>query len=99
MAFAKSTDFRLLGGADELTDYRHTRPSKAEPLLHLTFCRRCGVRPFSSGGALPQFGGEFYAVNVACLDDVTDEELAKAKIHFADGRNDRWDRAAAVPFL
>ena len=91
MAFAKASEFRLIEGEALLTDYRHTPPSKEAPFLHLTFCSRCGVRPFSSGGELPQFGGAFYAVNVACLDDVTEEELAKIPVRCADGKNDRWD--------
>jgi hypothetical protein len=100
MAFAKASEFRLFQGADMLTDYQHTPPSKPAPFLHLNFCSRCGVRPFSRGGALPQFGGEFFAVNVACLDNVTDQELAGVPVHFADGRNDRWeDTPAEVRYL
>src|SRR4051812_7746633 len=57
MAFAKASDFRLIEGESLLSDYQHTPPSKDAPFLHLTFCSRCGVRPFSRGGALPQFGG------------------------------------------
>jgi hypothetical protein len=94
MAFAKASEFELLAGEADLIDYQHTVPGKAEPFLHLTFCRHCGVRGFSKGGSLPQFGGEFYAVNVACLDDATDDELAQAPIHYADGRNDHWENEA-----
>jgi hypothetical protein len=96
MALAKGPDaFRLLQGEDALTDYRHTPPSRPEPFLHLYFCDRCGIRPFSKGGPLPELGGEFHAVNVACLDDATDEELAEAPIHYADGLHDDWDSNAA----
>jgi hypothetical protein len=77
-----------------MTDYRHTPAAMSEPFLHLTFCARCGVRPFSSGGALPAFDGPFYAVNVACLDDASDEELARAPIKFADGRHDDWNTSS-----
>ena len=100
MAFAKGKDaFRLLQGADVLTDYQHTPPSKPQPFLHLYFCSRCGVRAFSKGGPLPELGGEFHAVNIACLDDATDEELAQAPIHFADGRNDDWSTPAETRYL
>jgi hypothetical protein len=84
-AQAKGDAFRLLEGAEALTDFQRTPPNKPEPYLHLLFCKTCGVRPFSKGGA-----GEFHAVNVSCLDDATDEELAKAPVHYADGRNDDW---------
>jgi len=100
MAFAKGKDaFRLLQGADTLTDYQHTPPSKPQPFLHLYFCSRCGIRPFTKGGPLPELGGEFHAVNIACLDDATDEELAQAPIHFADGRNDDWNTLAETQYL
>jgi hypothetical protein len=94
MAFAKASEFELLKGEADLIDYQHTVSGKAEPFLHLTFCKHCGIRAFSKGGFLPQFGGEFYAVNVACLDDATDAELAQAPIHYADGRNDHWENEA-----
>src|SRR5688500_10406784 len=88
--FVKAAEFRLLAGADVLTDYQHVPASKSEPFLHFTFCSRRGFRPFTRGGALPQFGGEFFAVNVACLDGVSDAVLASVPIHYADGRNDDW---------
>ncbi|HKO49026.1 MAG TPA: GFA family protein [Polyangiaceae bacterium] len=99
MAFAKAAEFRMLKGQDALCDYQHTPTSKPEPFLHLTFCRVCGVRPFSSGGELAQFGGAFYAVNVACLDDATDTELAQAPIHYANGRENDWQQAAKETYL
>jgi len=94
MAFAKASEFRILKGEQALSDYQHTPPGKESPFLHLTFCKQCGVRPFSKGGFLEQFGGEFFAVNIACLDDATDAELAAAPIHYADGRNDLWQEDA-----
>ena len=78
-----------------MSDYQHTPRSKPAPFLHFLFCSRCGVRPFTKGGALPAFGGEFHAVNLACLDDATDAELAQAPIQHADGRNDDWKSTPA----
>lgn len=90
MALVKASDFRLLAGEGALSDYQYTPASRPGPFLHLTFCRDCGVRPFTKGGALPEFGGEFWAVNVACLDDVGEKELSELPIHYADGKNDAW---------
>jgi len=90
MAFAVGKAFRLTKGADALTDYRHTPPHMTAPFLHLLFCKHCGVRAFSKGGYLPQFGDEFHAVNIACLDDLTDEERASIPINYSDGRNDDY---------
>jgi hypothetical protein len=92
----KADALRVLKGEDVLTDYQHTPPSQPAPFLHLVFCSRCGVRPFSRGGHLPALGSEFYAVNVACLDDVTDEELAQAPIRYVDGRHDNWNASPLV---
>jgi hypothetical protein len=38
-------------------------------------------------------------VNLACLDDVTDDELASAPIHYPDGRADAWNRSAEYRYL
>jgi hypothetical protein len=91
MAFARGDGFRLLRGADALVDYQATPPSRPGPYLHFQFCGRCGVRPFTRGGE-----GEFHAVNLGCLDDATDEELAAAPIQYADGRHDDWKATPAI---
>jgi hypothetical protein len=87
--------FRLVRGAESLTDYQHTPPGKSAPFLHLFFCRVCGVRPFAKGGHLPELGSEFYAVMIAALDGLSDAELAAIPIHYADGRNDDWSTSPA----
>lgn len=83
-ALARPADFRVLAGESELSDYQFGSHS-----MHHTFCRHCGVRPFGRGH-LEVLGGDFVSVNLACLDDVTDEQLASAPVSFADGRNDNW---------
>jgi len=94
MAFAKAAEFRILQGREALSDYQYTPAGKTEPFLHLGFCKHCGVRAFTEGGELPQFGGAFFAINVACLDDASDMELAQAPIHYANGRDDDWQKQA-----
>jgi hypothetical protein len=96
MTIATDDNFRLKAGADALTDYRHTPPRMPEPFLHLTFCKTCGVRPFSSGGFHPSIGSPFHAVNIACLDGLSDEELAAIPVRFVDGRHDDWEATPAV---
>lgn len=79
--------FRVVRGEEELTAYEFGSGT----ITHF-FCRTCGVKPFGRA-YLAELGGAFYAVNVACLDDATPEELAAAPITFEDGRNDDWARA------
>ncbi len=75
--------FRLLAGEAALSEYRcNTRTER-----HF-FCATCGVRTFGMGTS-PRWGA-YVAVSVACLDAVTDEELAAAPVTFLDGRNDTW---------
>jgi hypothetical protein len=49
------------------------------------------VRAFGIGTETPI--GRMYGVNLGCLDDVSDTELAQAPITHVDGRNDRWQSA------
>ena len=83
-AAIKPDAFRLLAGADELTDYQFGSGS-----VHHTFCRHCGVPAFGRGH-IAEIGGDFVAVSLACLDDATEAEMAEAPVVYADGRNNNW---------
>ena len=63
--------------------------------LHLYFCRHCGARPYVTG-ELEALGGAFYAINLACLDDLTPEEWIASPVFFMDGRHDDYEREAEV---
>ncbi len=71
-------DFRLLAGESELSEYQFG----SKKIRH-RFCRRCGLRPFSH-----KADQSFYAVNVACIDDVEPAELAAAPVVVVDGLHD-----------
>lgn len=90
----KSEQFKLLGGADAQAEYQWTPPGKPSPFLHYNFCNTCGVRSFG-WGEHEQFGGKFYFVSIAALDDVNPEELAAASIRYSDGRDDRFGQPPA----
>lgn len=91
-AVARPEGFRLLAGEGELTHYAfNTRKN------HHYFCRRCGVRAFGVGNDTPI--GTMYGVNLGCLEDVTDEELARVPITYVDGRNDRQEAPAFFAHL
>ena len=83
-AVARADGFRLLAGEAELTQYVfHSRKNQ-----HY-FCRHCGVRPFGIGTETPI--GPMYGVNVGCLTDLDEAELARLPITYVDGRNDRQE--------
>ena len=78
---AREQEFRLLAGQDQLTQYLfNTRRNQH------WFCRHCGVRPFGIGTETPI--GRMYGVNLGCLEDVSEEELAKVPVVYVDGRHD-----------
>lgn len=77
----KGDAFRLLAGEDDLSMYQF-----GSKTIHHRFCKRCGLHPFSHGK--PAGGDTFYAVNVACLDDVEVAELVEAPVIVVNGRND-----------
>ena len=79
-------DFRLLRGADALSEYRF-----GANRIHHLFCRHCGIKSFARGDG-PE-GKQFVAVAVSCLDDVPDTQLAALAIMYVDGRNDNFQAA------
>ena len=83
-ALVKPADFRLISGADNLSDYQFGTLSG-----HHRFCKTCGVASFGDG-YLEQVGGAYYSISLACLDDLDPTELAEAPVKYADGRNNQW---------
>ena len=77
LAFAPAGDFRLLSGAEQLTDYRFA----GKRIAHL-FCSGCGVESFGRG-AKPD-GSEMVAINIRCIDDV---DLDAHPVRRFDGRS------------
>jgi hypothetical protein len=80
----KPDAFRALTGRDELTDYQFNTKS-----VHHAFCKHCGARPYGWGN-IPEMGGDFVSINLACLDDLEPEELLAAPVRFADGKANAW---------
>jgi hypothetical protein len=82
-AFLRPGEFTLTAGHDDLADYRQPGGTTS---LH--FCRKCGVRPFAHGDA-PWMGGEYYSINLNCLDDQS--LLGGLPVRWFDGRHDNWE--------
>ncbi|RZA19302.1 MAG: GFA family protein [Lysobacteraceae bacterium] len=83
-ASAKPEAFRLLGDPEATSDYQFGSNS-----VHWRFCKRCGVRPYGEGD-IPEAGGRFVSVQLACLDDVDAAALAAAPVRYANGRDNDW---------
>jgi hypothetical protein len=80
----KPAQFRLLSGADALSDYQFG--SKAG---HHLFCKHCGVRSFERG-YVEQIGGDYVSVKVMALDGADLNEILDAPVRFANGRDNAW---------
>ena len=90
-ALIKADAFRLISGEEYLTDYRFGSGS-----INHFFCSRCGVKTFGRVHLDTAYGdallpGDYYAVNLSCLDDATPGELAEAPISYQDGKNNDWE--------
>jgi len=75
LAFVPGAAFTLEHGAEALTDYQFGKKA-----LHHTFCKVCGVRPFSRGA--DKEGKPTVAVNLRCLSGL---DVAGLKVHTFDG--------------
>lgn len=75
LAFVEGDAFRLLAGEGALTDYQFGKMQ-----IHHTFCRACGVHPFSRGDS-PE-GKPTAAVNLRCLAGL---DFAKLPVETFDG--------------
>lgn len=80
----KPDAFRLLAGADDLSDYTFGSHQG-----HHVFCRHCGVRTHGHGD-VHEIGGAFVSVRISCLDDLDPAEVIEAPIRLTDGRADAW---------
>jgi hypothetical protein len=80
----KPDAFRLLTSADALSDYQFGSLQG-----HNMFCKRCGLRPFGRGH-VPEIGGDYVSINIACLDDIPDDALAALSVRYANGRDNDW---------
>lgn len=77
LRFVPVSQFKLLSGAEVLTDYRFNTKS-----INHQFCSVCGIKAFAAGSS-PD-GSETRAINVRCLDDV---DLATIQTHQFDGKS------------
>ena len=59
------------------------------PAIHNVFCKKCGTHVFHTGN-IPQLGGDWVSVNVACIDDIDPSELAGVAVKYSDGKNNNW---------
>jgi hypothetical protein len=78
LAFAPEAQFKLLSGADDLTQYNFNKH-----IIDHKFCSSCGVESFALG-THPKTGARMAAINVRCIDGVDVDAL---KVRKVDGRS------------
>ena len=72
--FAEKDKFKLLSGADNLTEYHFNKK-----VIHHKFCKTCGVQSFSDNDSFPKM-----AINVRCLEDF---DAGATPIEKVDGKD------------
>ncbi len=75
LAFVPDESFRLVQGEDALQDYQFGKKH-----LHHTFCRTCGVHPFTTG--TDRAGRKTVAVNLRTIHGL---DPAKLEVQVFDG--------------
>lgn len=87
---------RIVKGADLARDYQPKPSAWPDGDINHYMCPNCGAHTFSRGYLEKEMGGNFWAVNVACLDDASEDELEAAPTIYEDGIRDRQDRPPLV---
>jgi hypothetical protein len=76
LQFIPESQFKLLSGSDDLTEYRFKQGH-----INHHFCRACGIKSFARGVG-PK--GPMVAINARCLEGV---DLEKLNIQRFDGKS------------
>lgn len=81
----KPSAFTLLQGSEALSEYRFG----SRRVAHM-FCRHCGIKMFGHGEKrfFPQ---EFYVVNLATVDNLTDAQRAALPVVTQDGEHGDYE--------
>ena len=78
LAFAPATQFKLLSGAADLTDFEFNRH-----MIQHKFCSTCGIQSFAIGTD-PKTGAKMAAIDARCVDGIDIDAL---KVKKFDGRS------------
>lgn len=95
-SFAAFEALRVVEGRDVMREYKASPSAWPPGDINHYMCPNCGGHTFSRGYLETPMGGNFWAVNIACLDDVTEEELDAAPKIYEDGIRDRQDKAPEI---
>jgi hypothetical protein len=85
---AKADAFRLLSGREHLI-------VRDNPQAERPRCASCGIMPFGHGN-VPEIGGEYYSVNMRCLDGL---DLTGVRVKYLDGLHDTWALVSEAPWV
>jgi hypothetical protein len=85
---AKPDAFRPTGGQDLLVKLKPAGGPGG-------FCKHCGVVPYAFVDKEEWNDGAYVSVNVACLDNLEPDAIAKIPVQYLDGLHDAWWQAPA----